>query len=89
MAQALKQKPVETTTLDSLCKKLLKTEAPVEFEWNGHKFALISKEDLEHYEDLEDADDVRAANAVLEEMKAKGEEPVPWEDVKEKYGFQE
>jgi PHD/YefM family antitoxin component YafN of YafNO toxin-antitoxin module len=89
MVQAPKQDTLTKANLDSLCKELLEKEEPVVFEWNGHTFALITKDDLEYFEDLEDADDVRAARAVLDEMKATGEKPIPWEEVKEKHGFDE
>lgn len=89
MSQALKSNPSKPVDLDALCGELLEHGEPVQFEWNGHAFAIITIDDLEHFEDLEDADDIRAANAVLDEMKANGEEPIPWDKIKEKYGFQE
>ena len=45
--------------------------------------ALISAEDLAFFEELEDADDVRAAEAAL----AEGGEPIPWEQVKRDLGI--
>lgn len=69
--------------------KRVKTGEPVEFTMDGRQFALITKADLEIFEALEDASDVRAADEALAEMEASGEQPIPWEDVKKKYGFDE
>ena len=49
--------------------------------------ALISMEDLELLEALEQREDVRAARRALQEMKRKGEEPVAWEDLKSELGL--
>lgn len=73
MSQALKSQSSHTIDLDALCGELLEYGEPVQFEWNGHTFAIITKDDLEHFEYLEDAGDIRAAKAVLDEMKATGE----------------
>lgn len=38
-------------------------------------------------EDLEDRFDGEEADKALAEMKAKGEKPIPWEDVKRELGL--
>ncbi len=48
---------------------------------------LVSVEDLELLEYLEDKIDVEEATAILERMKAEGEQPIPWEQVKAKAGM--
>lgn len=49
--------------------------------------ALVSVEDLELLEYLEDKADVEEATAILERMEASGEQPIPWEQVKAKAGL--
>lgn len=44
--------------------------------------AIVSAEDLELLEKLEDQLDLLDALNALEEAEAKGEKPIPWEDVK-------
>ena len=53
----------------------------------GGAVAIISIDDLELLEYLEDQLDIEAAYKALTEMKAKGEEPVAWEDVKGRLGI--
>ena len=45
--------------------------------------AIISAEDLAFFEELEDANDVRAIETAL----AEGGEPIPWEQVKRDLGL--
>ena len=49
--------------------------------------AIIPIEDLELLEFLEDQIDIEAAEKALAEMKANGEKPVPWEEVKARLGL--
>ncbi len=49
--------------------------------------AIIPIEDLELLELLEDQIDIQAAQRTIEEMKAKGEKPVPWDEVKARLGL--
>jgi PHD/YefM family antitoxin component YafN of YafNO toxin-antitoxin module len=49
--------------------------------------AIIPIEDLELLEFIEDQIDVAAAEKALAEMKANGETPVAWEDVKARLGL--
>ena len=47
--------------------------------------AIISKEDLEYFEALEDRDDLEAARAALEDPD--NQEEIPWEQVKADLGL--
>ncbi len=49
--------------------------------------ALISVEDLEILELLEDKCDLQAARKALAEVKAKGGKLIPWKDIKKKLGL--
>ena len=49
--------------------------------------AIIPIEDLELLEFLEDQIDIQDAHKALAEMKAKGEKPVPWDEVKSRLGL--
>lgn len=49
--------------------------------------ALVSVEDLEAIQKLEDLIDNEAADKVLAGMKATGEKPIPWEKVKQDLGL--
>lgn len=49
--------------------------------------ALISLEDLEFLERIEDQLDIKAARAAIEEARAAGEATIPWEDVKKELGL--
>ena len=53
----------------------------------GGVVAIISLEDLELLEYLEDQLDIQEAEAALARMKERGEEPVPLEDVKARLGL--
>ena len=48
---------------------------------------LVSMEDLDILEKLEDRLDYEAAEKALVEMKEKGEKPIPWKKVKMDLGF--
>jgi len=49
--------------------------------------AIISLQDLELLEYLEDRLDIEAAEKAIADMKAKGEQPVDWQDVKARLGL--
>ncbi len=48
---------------------------------------LISVDDLELLEMIEDREDVRAAREVIAEMKRTGEKPIPLSEVKKQLGM--
>jgi PHD/YefM family antitoxin component YafN of YafNO toxin-antitoxin module len=48
---------------------------------------LVSKEDVELLEAIEDILDIEAAHEALESMRANGEKPVPWEEAKKRLGL--
>jgi PHD/YefM family antitoxin component YafN of YafNO toxin-antitoxin module len=54
---------------------------------NKPAVAMISVEDLELFERLEDAYDVLMATQALDDARAKGEAPVRWADVKARLGL--
>ena len=55
---------------------------------NGHTLAvLVSVEDLELLEAMEDRIDVEEARKALADMKAKGEKPSPWAKAKKRLGL--
>ncbi|MCC7409242.1 MAG: type II toxin-antitoxin system Phd/YefM family antitoxin [Phycisphaeraceae bacterium] len=49
--------------------------------------ALVSVEDMELLEALEDREDIRAAKRAIAEAKRKGEKPIPWTELKAKLGL--
>jgi prevent-host-death family protein len=49
--------------------------------------ALVSMDDLEFLEELEDRLDLEAARKALAEMKRTGEKPIPWQKVKKELGL--
>jgi PHD/YefM family antitoxin component YafN of YafNO toxin-antitoxin module len=49
--------------------------------------AIVSIQDLELLEYLEDRLDIEAAEKALANMKKKGEQPADWEDVKARLGL--
>ncbi len=49
--------------------------------------AIVSAEDLDLLESLEDAIDVREARKALRRMKERGEKPIPWDQVKKELGL--
>lgn len=49
--------------------------------------ALVSVEDLDTIQKIEDRIDTEEAMKVLAEMKATGEKPIPWEKVKQDLGL--
>jgi prevent-host-death family protein len=49
--------------------------------------AVIPVEDLALLEEIEDRLDVREAEKVLAQSKARGEKPIPWEKAKKKLGL--
>ena len=63
--------------------------APVYLARRGRRVAaVIDADDLERLLELaEDMCDVRAAEAARAEMRATGEEPIPWEQVKADLGL--
>lgn len=50
--------------------------------------ALVPVEDHTLLEELEDRLDYEAAEEALAEMRAKGEKPIPWEQVKAELGLE-
>ena len=50
-------------------------------------FAIVSVEDLELLQALEDRMDLEAAREAVREMEAAGEKPIPWSKVKKKLGL--
>lgn len=49
--------------------------------------ALIPVEDLFALESLEDRQDIKDADKVLAQAKAKGEKPIPWEKARKRLGI--
>lgn len=54
---------------------------------NKRAAAIVSAEDLDLLEALEDMVDVREARKAVQRMKARGEKPIPWTQVKEELGL--
>ncbi len=85
-----KKKPVKKKylakkdQLNELCERASKDERVV-FEHRGKKFALIPFDDLELLKDLEDKDDLEAAQASL----AEPGENIPLDVLLKKYNFNE
>ena len=75
----------EKADLIELCNQVAASGERIIVHRRGKGLALISVEDLEFFEELEDRMDYEAA----EEALAKGEKPIPLEDIKKKYGFEE
>ena len=84
MSQSIISK--ETTPWDEFCEKAAAEERVV-FEYKGKKLALISADDLDYLETLEDRYDNEACDRILKEMEEKGEKPIPLEEILDKYGY--
>ena len=54
---------------------------------NGASLYLVSEDDLKLLELAEDLLDLKEAQEALEEMKTKGEAPIPWEEAKKRLGL--
>ncbi|MCE5269961.1 hypothetical protein LLH00_01600 [bacterium] len=54
---------------------------------SGASLFLISAEDMELLETAEDLLDLQAVHKALEEMKAKGESPLAWDEAKKRLGL--
>lgn len=65
------------------------THRPVYLERHGRRVAaVIDADDLDRLIELaEDMLDIRAVEAAREEMRATGEAPIPWEQVKADLGL--
>ncbi|MBI4860608.1 MAG: type II toxin-antitoxin system Phd/YefM family antitoxin [Candidatus Riflebacteria bacterium] len=48
--------------------------------------AIVPVEDLERLEELEDQLDVEKARRRIADAKARGEEPIPWDEAKKRLG---
>lgn len=77
----------ETINWDEYCEKAAAEERVV-FEYKGKKLALISAEDLDYLETLEDRCDNEACDRILKEMKEKGEKPIPYEQIRKELGWE-
>lgn len=53
---------------------------------NKRAAAIVSAEDLDLLESLEDAIDVREARKILQRMRTTGEKPIPWSQMKKELG---
>jgi len=78
----------ETVNWDELCQRAAAEERVV-FEYNGIKLAMLSAEDLDCLETLEDRFDNEACDRILKEMEEKGEKPIPLEEILKKYNYHE
>ena len=72
---------------DDFCEKAVAEERVV-FEYKGKKLALISADDLDYLETLEDRYDNEACDRILKEMEEKGEKPVPFEQIRKELGLE-
>ena len=75
----------ENADLVDLCNRVASSGERIIVHRRGKGAALISLEDLEFFEELEDRRDGEEAERRL----AKGEKPIPLEDIKDKYGVDE
>ncbi|MEV4420633.1 type II toxin-antitoxin system Phd/YefM family antitoxin [Patulibacter sp. NPDC049589] len=75
--------------LSSIIDRVGVEHAPVYLARRGRRVAaLIDADDLDHLLALaEDMADIRAAEQAREEMRATGETPIPWEQVKADLGL--
>lgn len=73
---------IESIPWDELCVKAA-AEDRVVFEYHGKKLALISAEDLDYLETLEDRYDNELADAAL----AESDEIIPYERVRKELGL--
>ena len=75
--------------LASIIDQVRTEHEPVFVTRRGRRVAaVIDADDLDAIVELaEDMADIRAAEAARAEMKATGEQPIPWEDVKADLGL--
>ena len=84
---ALSTATKEIIPWDQLCEKAAAEERVV-FEFKGKKLVLITAEDLDYLETLEDRFDNEACDRILKEMEEKGEKPIPFEQIRKESGLQ-
>lgn len=77
----------ETINWDEFCEKAAAEERVV-FEYKGKKLALLSAQDLDDLETLEDRFDNEACDRILKEMEEKGEKPIPYEQIRKELGWE-
>jgi prevent-host-death family protein len=75
--------------LSSIIDRVRAQHTPVYLARRGRRVvAVIDADDLDRILELaEDMADIRAAEAAREEMRATGEAPIPWEQVKADLGL--
>jgi hypothetical protein len=83
----LSAKKNEAVNWDEFCEKAAAEERVI-FEYKGRKLALISAEDLDYLETLEDRYDNEACDRILKEMEEKGEKPIPYELIRKELGLE-
>lgn len=77
------------TQLASIINRVRAEHRPVYLARRGRPVAaIIDADDLDHILELaEDMADIRAAEEARAEMKATGEAPIPWDEVKADLGL--
>ncbi|RJP35545.1 MAG: type II toxin-antitoxin system Phd/YefM family antitoxin [Candidatus Omnitrophota bacterium] len=73
--------------IELFCKKISQDDERIIFGYNGKKYALLSYEDLDYLEALEDRRLCALADSAIQELEMNGEKPVPWEEVKKELGI--
>jgi len=75
---------VKEPDLSTMCEQVLNSGESVSFEFGGHEFALISREDLEYFEKL---DNERLNRLADEALKEPGEN-IPYEKIRKETGLE-
>ena len=69
------------------CAKKRRLKSALYLSIKGKKLVLLTAEDLDYLETLEDRFDNEACDRILKEMEEKGEKPIPLEEILDKYGY--
>ncbi len=80
---------IQTNKLDDLCEKVIhRDDERIVFTHKGQKFALLTNEEFEFLQTLEDRYDNEQADAAIKEMEEKGEKPIPYEQIRKELGLE-
>lgn len=77
---AEKLKPI---SLEDFCERIIAHDEQIFFHYKGHDFVLLSAEDFEYYDALEE----KRLNELADEALKEPGENIPFEEIRKKYGL--
>ena len=79
---------IEKSELDVLCERIITGNERIIFTHCGKQFVLLSMEEFQFFEALEDHYDNELADAALAEMEEREEKPIPYEQIRQDLGLE-